>query len=342
MTKIVLDAGHWLYESGRRCLKKFDANETREWELNKRIVEKVQAKLKDYENVEVLRVDDPTGKTFIDVDVRARKANEFKADIYCSFHHNAGVGGGTGGGITVLTYDGRAELANLRMKLYDSLINAGGIKGNRSQPLQNRSDLCVLRTTKMEAVLVEHGFMDSSTDVPIIITDEYAEKMANGWIAFFEKYLGIKKKATATVKPTPLVKVESANKPDIIYAVKTNGKWLPEVKNTEDYAGVENKSVTDVMIKLSDGTPIKYRVHVKNGNWLPWVTGYNKNDHNNGYAGNGKVIDAIEIKCDKYEIGYKVSSTTNGARYYSEVKDSQNDYAGVFGRAIDKIMCRVL
>ena len=134
----------------------------------------------------------------------------------------------------------------------------------------------------------------------------------------------------------------TSKKSDIIYAVRTNGKWLPEVKNTEDYAGVENKSVTDVMVKLSDGTPIKYRVHVKNGNWLPWVTGYNKNDHNNGYAGNGKVIDAIEIKCDKYEIGYKVSSTTNGARYYSEVKDSQNDYAGVFGRAIDKIMCRVL
>lgn len=341
MTKIVLDAGHWLYESGRRCLKKFDANETREWELNKRIVEKVQANLKDYENVEVLRVDDPTGKTFIDVDVRARKANNFKADIYCSFHHNADVNGGPGGGITVLTYDSREELSDIRTKLYTCLINAGGIKGNRSQPLQNRPDLAVLRMTNMSAVLVEHGFMDSSVDTPIIITDAYAEKMANGWIAFFEKYLGIKKKVTATVKPTPPVKVESANKPDIIYAVKTNGKWLPEVKNTEDYAGIENKSVTDVMIKLSDGTPIKYRVHVKNGNWLPYVTGYNKNDHNNGYAGNGKVIDAIEIKCDKYEIGYKVSSTANGQRYYSEVINDE-DYAGVFGKPIDKVMCRVL
>ena len=97
------------------------------------------------------------------------------------------------------------------------------------------------------------------------------------------------------------------------------------------------------MIKLSDGTPIKYRAHIEEDNrWLPWVTGYNKKDHNNGYAGNGKPIDAIEIKCDKYEIGYKVSSTANGARYYSEVKDSQNDYAGVFGRPIDKLICRVL
>lgn len=150
-------------------------------------------------------------------------------------------------------------------------------------------------------------------------------------------------KPVATVKPTTTPTVSaSAKKPDIIYAVKAGGKWYPEVKNNTDYAGVENKQITDVMIKLSDGTPIKYRVHIKGGNWLPYVTGYNKNDHNNGYAGNGKVIDAIEIKCDKYEIGYKVSTTANGTSYYSEVKDSKNDYAGVFGKPVDKLMCRVL
>lgn len=230
MTKIVLDAGHWLYESGRRCLKKFDANETREWELNKRIVEKVQAKLKDYESVEVLRVDDPTGKTFIDVDVRARKANEFKADLYCSFHHNAGINGGAGGGITVLAYDSREELSNIRTKLYNCLINAGGIKGNRSQPLQNRPDLAVLRMTNMNAVLVEHGFMDSSVDTPIIITDAYAEKMANGWIAFFEQYLGIKKKVVATPKPTTTPTVLSGNKVQIELDVLKNGSEGDSVK----------------------------------------------------------------------------------------------------------------
>ena len=152
--------------------------------------------------------------------------------------------------------------------------------------------------------------------------------------------------AVATVKPTttPTVSASTSSKkkPDIIYAVKAGGKWYPEVKNNTDYAGVENKQITDVMIKLSDGTPIKYRVHVKGGNWLPYITGYNKNDDNNGYAGNGKVIDGVEIKCDKYEIGYKVSSTATGTSYYSEVKDSKNDYAGVFGKPVDKLMCRVL
>lgn len=251
MTRIVLSAGHWLYEGGRRCLKKFDVNETREWELNKRIVEKVQAKLKDYENVEVLRVDDPTGKTFIDVDVRARKANNFKADIYCSFHHNAGINGGAGGGITVLTYDNREELSNIRTKLYNALLNAGGIKGNRSQPLQNRPDLAELRMTNMSAVLVEHGFMDSSVDVPIIVTDAYAEKMANGWIDFFEKYLGIKKKPIAikpVVKPSNKITVLEFQKAAIADGFKfpkygADGKWGAECESVAKKAIIKKRTL---------------------------------------------------------------------------------------------------
>lgn len=75
------------------------------------------------------------------------------------------------------------------------------------------------------------------------------------------------------------------------YRVKVNGKWLPEVKGRSDYAGILGKPITDVAIK-----GCSYRVHIKGGRWLPWVTGYNINDSNNGYAGNGKVIDAIQIK----------------------------------------------
>lgn len=76
------------------------------------------------------------------------------------------------------------------------------------------------------------------------------------------------------------------------YRVRSKGKWLPEVTGRNDYAGYSNSSpITDVSVK--DAT---YRVHIKGGSWLPWVNDYNINDHNNGYAGNGKEIDAIEIK----------------------------------------------
>lgn len=75
------------------------------------------------------------------------------------------------------------------------------------------------------------------------------------------------------------------------------GKWLPEVKNRDDYAGLYNRPIDGFAIK-SDTRQLIYRVHLRPQNrWLPWVTGYDTNDHNNGYAGIlGQEIDAVEIK----------------------------------------------
>jgi len=77
----------------------------------------------------------------------------------------------------------------------------------------------------------------------------------------------------------------------LTYKVRTNGRWLPAVAGRSDYAGIIGKPITDVAIQGAT-----YRVHVKGGNWLGWVNGYNTNDYKNGYAGNGKIIDAIQIK----------------------------------------------
>ena len=75
------------------------------------------------------------------------------------------------------------------------------------------------------------------------------------------------------------------------YRVKSCGRWLPIVKGRSDYAGILGQPITDIAIKGAT-----YRVHIKGGNWLPWVSGYDINDYWNGYAGNGSVIDAIQIK----------------------------------------------
>lgn len=48
---------------------------------------------------------------------------------------------------------------------------------------------------------------------------------------------------------------------------------------------------------MSTKRKVRYRVRLLNGEYLPWVTGYNKNDHENGYAGiKGKAIDAIQVE----------------------------------------------
>lgn len=86
---------------------------------------------------------------------------------------------------------------------------------------------------------------------------------------------------------------------NIFYKVHyKGGKWLPEVKNRTDYAGLFNKPIDGLMIKTDTGAKLYYRVHLRRSNkWLPWVTGYNANDNNNGYAGIiGQEIDGIQIK----------------------------------------------
>ena len=76
------------------------------------------------------------------------------------------------------------------------------------------------------------------------------------------------------------------------YRVKVDNKWLPEVVGRNDYAGYSsNRAINAIAIKNKT-----YRVHVKGGSWLPWVNSYNINDSKNGYAGNNKIIDAIQIK----------------------------------------------
>lgn len=90
----------------------------------------------------------------------------------------------------------------------------------------------------------------------------------------------------------------NVNKGNVYYKVHyKGGKWLPEVRNRTDYAGIYNKPIDGFMIK-SDTKQLKYRVHLRRKNkWLGWVTGYNTNDSNNGYAGIiGQEIDAIQIK----------------------------------------------
>lgn len=75
------------------------------------------------------------------------------------------------------------------------------------------------------------------------------------------------------------------------YRVKTKNGWLPPVIGRNDYAGIYGKEIIGIAIRGAT-----YRVHVKGESWLPWVSGYDINDYNNGYAGNDKIVDAIQIK----------------------------------------------
>lgn len=177
--KIALTAGHYKNTPGKRCLKTLDPAETREWTLNDRIADKVEKLLaKNYTGYSLIRTDDTTGVKDISLTARTNAANNFKADFYLSIHHNAGVNGGSGGGIVTYVYTAPSSAAVAWQKdLYNALVAATGLKGNRTTPLA-KANLHEVRETKMPAVLLELGFMDSSTDVPIILTEKFADKCA--------------------------------------------------------------------------------------------------------------------------------------------------------------------
>lgn len=148
----------------------------------------------------------------------------------------------------------------------------------------------------------------------------------------------------------PMQSTNNVNYPNVWYRVRTRESgWLPEVKNLEDYAGIDRQAITDVTVQVSKGS-VKYRVHVRGGNWLPYVTGCNINDSNNGYAGNGKPIDAIEIYyntpsdvVNKYgylKAKYRVTPFYHGYydwQYDNEKSKNQDGYAGSFGQYLDRL-----
>lgn len=228
--KIALNAGHYLGTPGKRCLKNLDPNETREWVLNDRIADKVEKLLQGYTGWELIRTDDTTGQKDISLQARTNAANNFNADIYLAVHHNAGVNGGSGGGIVAYIYtNASAASAEWQKALYSALIEATDLKGNRSQPLA-KANLHEVRETKMPAVLLELGFMDSQTDVPVILTEKYADQCAAAIVeVLVERGKLAKKPAAPAEAPDKLYRVqvgafkEKANADKLVARLKAAG-----------------------------------------------------------------------------------------------------------------------
>lgn len=128
------------------------------------------------------------------------------------------------------------------------------------------------------------------------------------------------------------------------YAVRVEGGTIyPFVRNLQDFAGVQGRKITDIAIKCDVGS-VSYRVHVLGRGWLPFVSGCNWNDLNNGYAGNGRVIDAVQVIYHPpvgswQKAQYRISPVKRGYyswQYNDEKTGGQDGYAGAFGVPMDR------
>lgn len=194
--KVAISAGHYL-GNPKRCHKSLDPNETREWWLNDRIADKLEKLLAEYDGIEVLRLDDTTGKKHVSNEERARIANNWKADLYLAIHHNAADKVFSGGGITAYIHSTNAKpgAAEWQKAFYDACIDYTGLKGNRATPL-SKAKLYECGAPNCVSVLMELGFMNSTVDVPIILSDSFATAIAKALARVIVERSGVSKRAS--------------------------------------------------------------------------------------------------------------------------------------------------
>ena len=181
MFKIAYGAGH------NQFTKNGIPGGESEWVLNDRIARYFKEEAEKYP-VELLRVDDALSP--VSLAKRCQDANAWGADFFLSIHHNAGINGGSGGGLVAFSNPGSVKGAEYRDAIYDACMAYGGLKGDRWDGTLETA-FYVLKNTDMPAVLMEYGFMDSTVDAPVIVTEEYARAMAKATMEGIARVAGL-------------------------------------------------------------------------------------------------------------------------------------------------------
>ncbi len=194
MTKLlVLDAGHGYNTAGKRT-----PDGIREWSINDFVADRAARLLiEKYEGIEVVRVDDSTGKTDVSLATRMKKVSDLQPDLFISIHHNANTGRwGTWTGVEAYAHPQAPKTdKDLAKKLADKL----SAKTQLSNRGGKTADFYVLRhcPVKTPGVLIEGGFMDSKIDHPILTSVDGKEAYAEAIVEIAAEFLGLKEKPLA-------------------------------------------------------------------------------------------------------------------------------------------------
>lgn len=166
--KIAYSEGHGIHTAGKRT-----PTGEREWVFNHLVGTGFSEEMNKYNGVALKLVSDPTGQRDTPLKERSDLANDWGADIYFAFHHNAYNGiWGNHTGTESFTYDGEwggksannpreielAKIANDAIVKVYQLRNRGLKKGNFHE----------VRVPKGLAVLTEGGYMDSNIDIKVM------------------------------------------------------------------------------------------------------------------------------------------------------------------------------
>lgn len=160
---VYLDAGHGGYDNGASDGNRKEKNDTLRLALAVGEILQNNGVAVGYTRVEDV-YDSPLRK--------AQIANEAGADLFVSFHRNAAEYRNQYNGVQTLVFDN----SGLKKEMADAINEALAEVDFKNIGTEVRRDLAVLRRTKMPALLVEAGFIDSDTDNAIF--DENFDDMA--------------------------------------------------------------------------------------------------------------------------------------------------------------------
>lgn len=218
--KVALDAGHGKHTAGKRT-----PDGEREWTFNNTVLLAAKDELSNYPDIEVIRLDDPTGERDVPLRERTNKAKAEKADVLASIHHNANTGKyGTWTGTETFVQETFAQNPKshaLAKAVHPKYVKAFGLKDRGIKT----NNFHMLRETNyyengvqkgMAAILTEGGYMDSSIDIAHLRSNTRLKAQGKAIAEGIAEYLGAKRtsvtvKVETSIKPKEDVKVASVD-----------------------------------------------------------------------------------------------------------------------------------
>lgn len=238
----MLDAGHGYNTPGKRS-----PDGLREYEFNRAVANYANQLLENYKNVTVYF--SHSDQRDVSLTARTDKANSLNVDIFVSIHANAFGSGGWNnvGGIETYVYPSRPPVANqLAQKIQRNLVIATGLE-NRGV---RTADFHVLRETKMDAVLVEGGFMTNRNEVELLRSETYRRTIAEGIVKALAEQFKLQRKDNATPVPAPppsAAKPASSARKGRLYKVQAGA--FEDERNAEELAARLRKAGFEAYIE---------------------------------------------------------------------------------------------
>ena len=194
MVKIYLDAGHGGKDSGA------SGNGVLEKNVVLDLAKRVEAKLKQYKDVQILQT--RTTDIFLELDERTTKANQWKADVFVSFHCNS-ANDNSAKGFESFVYNGSIGPDTIAFQNVMHAEILRQIGGNVVDRGKKRANFHVLRESHMKAILVENLFVSNASDAALLKQTTFLERVAQGYVTGLEKFFGLIKETRPPTETPP-------------------------------------------------------------------------------------------------------------------------------------------